>query len=311
MSQIKLRPLTAPVAPEFSAMTFSAYRHLLNLERTSRHPVEGDRKQIDPWALGAWLRDEPAGLLLAELPVEDAERADLLSIFVTPSHRRRGIAEALIQETEKRLRRRSRRHLCAVYTTGKPGVAYLERLVARRGWEPPRGRTLSVRFTPESAFASDLLTERRLRVQQRGLEIVPWSEITPEDIDAIRRSDEESSWIAPMLAPWRFDRHGFDPSSVAARYRGQIVGWVITHRISLDEVRFTCSFMRKDLSRRGRILPLYSAVLESLKTTPCRYCTFITPFSYPEMVRFIRQRLAPISEFIGETREVRVDLTTP
>ncbi len=111
-----------------------------------------------------------------------------------------------------------------------------------------------------------------------------------------------------MLVPWQFDRGGFDPSSVGARYRGRVVGWVITHRASFDTVRFTCSFMRKDLSRRGRILPLYAAALERLRATPCRLCTFVTPYSYTGMVEFIRRRLVPISSFVGETREVRKPL---
>ncbi len=308
MKSIQIQRLKAPVPPELSTMTFSAYRHLLEMQRTSRHPTDGDQKQIDPWALGAWHGDEPVGLLLAELPVDDPENVHLLSVFVQPDHRRRGIAEALIRETEEHFKPTKRRHLSAIYTTGKPGVACLERLLARRGWDPPQGRTLSVRFTPEAILESDIMLERRLRAQRRGLEIIPWSEVTAEDIAALRRSDEEAPWIAPFLAPWRFDRNGFDPSSVAARFRGDIVGWIITHRISFDEVRFTCGFIRRDLSRRGRLMPLYYAVLQALKPTPCSHVTFVTPFCYPEMIGFIRRRLAPVSEFVGETREVHFEL---
>ncbi|MCG8455684.1 MAG: hypothetical protein MI919_05335, partial [Holophagales bacterium] len=180
---------------------------------------------------------------------------------------------------------------------------WLERIFARRGWTPPVARSLLVRFTPRAAFESDLLLERRLRVQRRGLEIAPWSELGVGERAELVRSQEEEPWIAPLLVPWRYDRHGFDPSSVFARYRGRVVGWVITHRPEPEVLRLTCSFMRPDLARRGRILPLYDAVLKQARNS-CRECSFITPFDYPPMIHFIRRRLVPISHTVAETREV-------
>ena len=46
-------------------------------------------------------------------------------------------------------------------------------------------------------------------------------------------------------------------SSLGLRYRGEVVGWVINHRMDERTVRFTCSFMRRDLARRAAILALY------------------------------------------------------
>ena len=319
--RVEIRPLAAPAPVELRQMTFPIYRHLLSLESDARHPKQGDRRRIEPLAIGAWCSGEPAGMILAELPVEgapasaapgldeaepDEHGARVLSVYVKPSSRRQGIASSLFDALERQVRELGYPDLQAVYTTGKPAIVHLERLFARRGWSRPSPRTLSVRFTPEAALASDLLAARRLRFLQPDLEIFPWSELSPQEEQELRRSQEESPWIAPLLVPWRFDRHGFDPSSAGARYRGRVVGWVITHRAAFDVVRFTCSFMREDLRRCGHSLPLYAAVLEGLRRSPCRFCSFVTPFSYPSMVKFIRRRLTPISDFVGETRETRV-----
>jgi len=334
-NKIGIRRLEAPVPGEFAGMTFPAYRRLLALERTSRHPEQGDRRQIDPLALAAWRGGEPVGLLLAELPVE-GEKAEVLSVYVRPAVRGQGIASALVAEVENLLRAGRFAEIVAVYTAGKPPfgergrslasepapgqrlgpremdekpeIAYLERIFVRRGWSPPEPRTLSVRFTPEAAMAAPLFAEKRRRVLARDLEIFPWSELQPAEHREMKRSNDRRRWIEPALEPWRFDRFGFDPSSVGARYRGRVVGWVINHRVSEEVVRFTCSFMRKDLSRRGRILPLYHAVLERLQPTPCRLCTFVTPFSYPGMVGLIRRWIVPFACFVGETRGTRLRL---
>jgi hypothetical protein len=79
------------------------------------------------------------------------------------------------------------------------------------------------------------------------------------------------------------------------------VGWVINHRVSPETVRFTCSFMRKDLGRRGRILPLYTAALERLEATGCADCLFVTPVEFPNMVNFVKDRCAPWTGTLTET----------
>ncbi|MEO1370096.1 MAG: hypothetical protein AAFX50_23180, partial [Acidobacteriota bacterium] len=58
-----------------------------------------------------------------------------------------------------------------------------------------------------------------------------------------------------------------------------------------------------DLASEGRIVPLYGAVLESVRGR-CRECSFTTPFDYPRMIAFIRRHLAPISHVVAETRRV-------
>ena len=60
--------------------------------------------------------------------------------------------------------------------------------------------------------------------------------------------------------------------------------------------------MRKDISRRGRIIPLFRASLERLVEAGVARATFVTPVVYPNMIRFIQRWIAPISEFVGETR---------
>ena len=81
-----------------------------------------------------------------------------------------------------------------------------------------------------------------------------------------------------------------------------MVGWVINHVVAPGTVRFTCSFLRKDLSRRGRIVPLYYESLRRLAAAGVERATFVTPVIYPNMIRFIRRWIEPVSEFVGETR---------
>ncbi|MEM1178879.1 MAG: GNAT family N-acetyltransferase [Acidobacteriota bacterium] len=309
-----VRLLDSSKVDAFRAMTYDAYKRLLSLETQERSPGEGDHRLIEPLALGAYVDGRPAGLLVAEWPASEPTAAEksafgdavprVLSIYVSAPARRRGVAGALLDALETEVARRGGGILEAVYTTGKPPIEWLERLFAGRGWTAPEGKSLLVRFTPAAAFASRLLLEKRVARQREGLEISPFSELTAEDHETIRRSDAEKQWIVPFLAPWRYDLQNADPSSVVARHHGDVVGWVITHRPERHVVRFTCSFMRRDLAREGRIVPLYEAVLKQVRGD-CRECSFTTPFEYPRMIAFIRRHLAPISHVVAETRLVK------
>ncbi len=282
-------------------MTFPAYRHLLALDPAPRHPGQGDRRLVQPLAIAAFGADAPVGLVLAEMGLGAGCVPEMLSLYVAAEWRNHGIGTTLVSALEQALVDEGCRRVTAVYTTGKPGIAALERVLEKRRWSPPSTRTVVVRFTPEEAARTDWFG--RFALPASDFEIVPWSTLTAEARAAIRRSHEERPWIARGLEPWRHDSYGFDPvSSLGLRYRGEVVGWVINHRLEPDVVRFTCSFVRGDLSRRGRILPLYTESIRRLAKTGCRWCTFVTPVEYKEMIEFIHRRCARYVSFVGETR---------
>ena len=293
-------------------MTFPAYRHLLALQPSPRHPEQGDAEIVQPIAVVAWHEGAPAGMALAEMPSSVAEgaSAELLSLFVEPDLRGQGMGTALVAQLAEVLRQRGLARLTTVYMTGKPGIPPFERVLAKDGWEAPVTRTVTLRFTPEEALSTPWFA--RFTLPASEYEIFPWTELRPDERARIQESQAASRWIKVGLEPWTHDRHGFDPvSSLGLRYRGAVVGWVINHRVSDDVVRFTCSFMRKDLGRRGRILPLYTAAIERLRAAGIGSCMFVTPVVHRTMVEFVKRRCAPWASFFGETKGARKDLRGP
>jgi len=306
MTRVEITPLAAPPEADLAAMTFPVYRPLLDLEPASRHPEQGDPRRIQPLGFVARVGARPVGLVLGELPLGADGTPEMLSLFVIPELRRNGIGRALVAALEAGVARRGFDGIAAVYTAGKPGIAGLERILWRRQWLAPETRTISVRFPPAAALASELFAERRMAALAAGLELFAWRELGAEEKAAIRAGDERHPWITPALAFWRFEGAGFDPdSSVGARLHGEVVAWVLNHRVAPGVVRFTCSFMRKDISRRGRIIPLYRESLRRLVASGCHQATFVTPVVYPNMIRFIQRWLVPIADFVGETRGSR------
>ncbi len=309
-----LQPADVPAA---ASMTFPAYRHLLALQPTVRLPNEPEQRPVEPVVLVARAVDEatgslaPVGLVVAEQPLRAEDGPpELLSVFVAGAHRQRGLATRLVGAMERELARRGAASVEAVYTTGKPSISAIERLFDARGWDAPILRTMTVKFTMAEALGTPWFG--RMGLLPAGAEIFSWVDLTPAERQQLRESNDRAPWIANSLQPWRHDHLGFDPvSSVGLRYRGEVVGWVINHQIDARTVRFTCSFMRKDLSRRARIVPLYSEAIRRLSETGCEVCTLVTPTVYPGMIEFLRRHCSPYASFTGETRGTRKALQTP
>lgn len=301
LTGLTLRRLEPSMADVCAPMTFPAYRHLLGLYPAARHPEQGDEKLVQPIGVVAAAGPGILGLALAELPLSPEGVPELLSVFVDEGLRNRGLATQLVERLEQELAAKGGTELRAVYMTGKPSIAAVERVFDKRGFSAPEARTITLRFTPEEALLTPWFSRIRLSSEYQ---VVPWAEITAAERLGLQSSNAEKPWIAAGLEPWRHDRSFHAVSSVGLRYKGEVVGWVINHQVTSDTVRFTCSFMRKDLGRRGRIMPLYTASLERLREAGCRLCTFVTPVSYKTMVDFARKRCAPWASFLGETRGV-------
>jgi GNAT superfamily N-acetyltransferase len=309
MEPLRLQLLTPDLAGTLRHMTFPAYHHLLTLQQSTRHPDYGDARRVQPHAIGAWRGDTIVGLALLETPVTEMAPAELLSLFVIEDARNQGVATELVHAAERGARSVQLPTISAVYASDRPATPVLERVFAKREWSAPVTRAVTMTFTPAAMVQTDWFA--RVRWRDSDFEIFRWCDLSSEDRALVRRSHEERPWIRKGLEFWRHDHYGIEPvSSLGLRYRKAVVGWVINHRVSPEHVRFTCSFMRDDLARRGRILPLYTESIRRLVEAGCELCTLVTPVQYREMAEFLRRRCADFATYFSESRGIEKRLAS-
>lgn len=288
---MRLALLTPPVDPAFRDMTFPAYRHLVGEGVAPKLLGEAGAEPVRAVSLGLWEHGTPAGLSLVVLPLGRDGEPELLSVYVVRALRSRGFGKILVQAAEQTAREAGFASLKVTWTEGAPGSGWWEKVSLSRGWEPPQRRALSLLFFTEEVLRLPWLDRFPLR---EGCEIVPFSVVTTEEIEALRRSQEKKQWIASDLVPWRYLEAGFEErTSVALRTPDGIAGWVINHALSSQWLRFTCSYIRKDWGQRGRILPLFSASIHRMAEAGFVYGTFVAPAQHHTMVRFAERHVVP------------------
>ncbi len=299
--KVEYRALDATFAEQVRPWTFPAYRHLLDFRPTVR--MDGlDRRTIAARGVVALEDGKPRGALLGCVP--DASDTlglpnppEILSLYVERATRGRGLGAGLVAEFERSVAAAGFGHVEAVYMTGPKEIEFVERILARRGWAPPAPRMLVLKAT----LAQFKKTPWCGRLEApAGFELFPWSQIGAGEMACLKASQERSPWIPTDLLPWRHS--ALDASSVGIRHKGEVVGWVLNHRLSDEVVRFTCSFVRADLARRARIIPAYSEALRLVEEAGYRRLTFTVPMRHPQMVAFARRWCAPWCESQVETR---------
>jgi len=275
--------------PGFQALTFPAYRRLLGLF----HPA------TDTVAVGARAGAEPVGLALAGH--EDGDEAtEVLSLYVHPEHRGRGLGARLLAALGDELAAMGVRAARLSYVSGSATAPAFERVLAACGWSDPVGHMLRCRCGPR-ILQAPWLHRRRLSA---ACEVVAWHDVSDAERADVDARQAASPWIPDDLVPWPYEAGCARLNSIALRYHGEIVGWVLTHVIAPKVYRYTCSFVRADLARRLYLVPLYLEAISRQHAAEGDDSVGIwtVPLHHAAMVTFCRRRMGPWLLSMDETR---------
>ncbi|MEA5627194.1 GNAT family N-acetyltransferase [Nostoc sp. UHCC 0251] len=247
-------------------------------------------------AIAASNASEPIGLALSEIQ-PNGKLAQVLSIFVAPFYRRQGIGTALLRRLESQLRSQGCTHLELVYTTGKTTTPALERLLEICDWNSPQPRMLVGKSTYSSMINAPWMKRTALPA---SYSLFPWQEITQDDRTALEQ--QTNSWIPSQLMPFQHEQNLEPLNSLGLRYQGDVVGWIITHRLDPETIRYTSGFVRPDLQKAGRYISLIANAIQLQIDAKVLFGIWTVPFVYPAMVSFVRQRMLPYMIAIEESR---------
>jgi GNAT superfamily N-acetyltransferase len=253
-------------------------------------------------AIGAAFSDQPIGLVLANVReyTHGEYSAEVLSIFVASSQRCRGIGTALLTAMEDELHQRGCRKVLLVYRTGKPTTPILEYLLQKCQWSPPQARLLMCKATLQSIINAPWMHRYSLPA---AFSTFLWSELTQDEKMVIQRKQEVEQWYPESLSPFQ-DEDMIEPlNSLGLRYKGEVVGWMITHRLASDTIRYTSLFVRQDFQKFGRAIPLLAKAIHLQNSSKVTNGIFAVELENKPMYEFVKRRLDTCITSITETRE--------
>ncbi|MEA5564978.1 GNAT family N-acetyltransferase [Anabaena sp. UHCC 0399] len=241
-------------------------------------------------AIGVNQGSQPVGLILAETS-HHQRIGEILSLFVIPEHRGYGLGKTLLTYIEEELAEHGCSQANLVYVPNST-TPYLEKILKQCHWSTPQLRMLVC-----SAPIINMKDASWLKLADAllsGYSIFPWMELTTQEKESIQTQQANSRWYPDILSPWTEPEIIEPLNSLGLRFQNQVVGWMITHRVAVDTIRYTKLFVREDLQRLGRAIPLLAKAIQlQLVTVADTKAVFTIVADNTPMVKFMHKRIFP------------------
>ena len=282
---------------DLNNFTVESYEHLTYpLWRNRLHRAEYRDSIV---AVGAESNLESIGLAIANL-IPHTNKAQIVSLYVKPKYRQRGIGGMLLERLSKKLSGLGYCQLELRYTAQTNSTVALERLLSQQGWSVPQPKMLVCHSIAEKMRQAPWLHSYRL---PQTFRIFPLVQLTRQEYQTIQQQQACQPWYPEILSPFQGELPVEPLNSLGLRYQGEVVGWMATHRIAADTIRYTSLFVRQDLQKMGRAIPLIAEAIKlQLKSHVPRY-TCATQVNNQPMVNFVRRRLQPFLTQVRESKQ--------
>ncbi|OGV56286.1 MAG: hypothetical protein A2017_11580 [Lentisphaerae bacterium GWF2_44_16] len=191
-------------------------------------------------ALASYSGNKVSGLILGRFENKEAE---MLSVYVNPFFRKKGIASMLLKQFEKKAAAAGCSKIKAAFTSAMPSFGAVKRLFEKNGWSKPQKRMKLIYFSRENLYREIQENPRYEKYKNallpKGFELVKWCELQPEKIAQIKsRHNQPGGWTddnTPFREPEKMEKL----NSFAILKDDSVAGWFITHRINPDTIRYT------------------------------------------------------------------------
>ena len=240
-------------------------------------------------AIGASKGSNPVGLAFAEFN-QKTKCAELLSIFVLPSHRRCGIGTALLSFLEQELLLKDCNKIELDCKTNKLTTPALKLLLRKFNWSELKPSLVECIANDKMLNAPWLYNKYRFPSK---MNIFPWGEITSQERFVIEQTQQEKPWINRELIPPK-EGENFEPiNSLGLRYQGQVVGWIITERIHSDTIFYKSMFVRKNLQKKGLGIALVVNAIQRQAKAKVPLGVWQVFLDNLPMLNFVKKRMTP------------------
>lgn len=280
---------------KFHAGTFDSYKHMTF--PGMQYLLERTETENAVFAYTITYMNQPVGLSIGEINQQE-ESAEILSLFVEPTHRNRGVSTQLVKFIEDEVKAKGCQHLAMTYLSGKPTTYSLERVLQKCHWAEPQVHEIICKGHIDNGIKMPWVNKEGYFVN--SYEIFPWSSLSNEEKMSIQKQKDK---IPQDLYPLQYMANMERVNSIGLRYRGDVVGWLISHRIAPDTIRFTCSYIRHDLQKIGRNLGLMAEAIKRQHQAKIPYIIWTTPMHHQGMVEFTKKRISPFLIYLKEFKK--------
>lgn len=242
------------------------------------------------------MQQQMVGLAIAEIFDTPTEKiAEMLSLFVLPDHRQQGIGSNLIKGTEKVCTAHQCQKLVVHYKATSLAQQALESIFQQRDWQLPTLELLLMAIDQDNIKTVPWIYKYPLPPE---FTIFPWTELSDSDKAHLRQAVEYPQSLSPFDEDPRLE----PMNSLGLRYQDQVIGWILTHRVKPDTLRYTTMYVAPPFQRMARGISLFNESVRRQLNSDIPYATAAVAKDNKPMQRFVKRYVFPYAQSVSESR---------
>lgn len=255
----------------FEHMTFPKFRGLLH----------------DPATILIGIEDSffPIGLAVGRI---EKDVGEILSIFIHPEYRRSGLGKTVLQSLESHFEKQNCKYAHVSYVSSSP----ILNLLAKTGWSAPEKKMYILHFDNIKIRGSFWNTPMKVPAHAQ---IFPLTEMSSSDKRSLQEILHSPSF--PQQLNFLNDPEKLETiNSLGLRIRGVFSGWIASHQISDQYLRYSSLYVREGASIRHSLLLMTEAISRQFKNMQdLPFAIQVIPYKYPKMIHLAKRKLEPFS----------------
>lgn len=230
-------------------------------------------------------------------------QATLTSLMVAPDFRCQGIATRLLFNLQRFLGEQGVQDLALRYHANARMDRHFEPLLQRLGWAPPRTEFVLIQSSAERLASTGWNTRFPIAAPYT---VFPWLEATRADLARASTLGATADLLPPATA------QGLEAAvSLGLRHHGDLVGWLIAHRIDAGTVRYSSYFVAPAHRGRARGLALLAEGFCRQQAAGIPRAKAAVRRSNADAWRTFERRVLPYFPAVGEARFTSVRIAAP
>lgn len=244
------------------------------------------------------------GLAIASL-LPGKQACEILSVFVAEPFRRRGIGTALFGYIKKSLEKEGCRIFGFDYPCDSPFTPIYDKILHHLHWSVPTLYFVGCHY--RVAEFNPPWFQKSYPPFPKSIKIFPWSELKDHERELIERQIRQETFPA-LFSPFREESKIELLNSLGIRKGDQVIGWMITHRIDAETIRYTTLYIAEEyrLTHYAIALLIRAIKLQQSSSVPLSLFEVNIRLTEPAWWRFVKRRLMPYADRIEKRKLSRV-----
>lgn len=199
---------------------------------------QGERIQKNFKGVVVSKNNVPVGMILglSDMNLKDFR---IMSLRVKPDHANNKLGFRLLIALEENLKKEGFERLELQFRSHWKSLFILEKLLQKTKWKQPEFHMRICQSLVEQAFP----------VFHKGHQLpydytfTKWKLVSDQEKEDIKKQQDQIKWYPEEVSPFILTDIIETEVSLALRFKGQIVGWLIIHQISNETLEYTSLFI--------------------------------------------------------------------